>query len=242
MGDVVQAGATHESYDVSLGMARHCWGAASASWRTRSVRTAAANDRAPRSKSHMRVSILILLSLTAGCHLGTPAAPSTPDCRQAAGSCPQAPSTACGWGCCGHCKGRHAVYWRFCDKHITRHEARRLARADLDRLYPDQCPGCDFQLGFEQSYVDVAMGANGDVPSLPPAKYWANWARTAEGHQQAQQWFSGYAVGVSQARARYEPFNEVATSHPAPFHWAPGPPEPGWPYATDPVLRSEPRF
>jgi hypothetical protein len=72
--------------------------------------------------------------------------------------------------------------------------------------------GCDFQYGFEQAYVDVALGASGEVPPLPPERYWKKRARTPKGHQRAQDWFAGYAAGAEQARAQYAHFNHVATS------------------------------
>jgi hypothetical protein len=89
----------------------------------------------------------------------------------------------------------------------------------LRKLDNDQCLSCDYRLGYEQAYVDVAQGTDGQVPALPPANYWKVDARTAAGHQRAQQWFSGYAAGAAQARCRYEPFNEVASSGVPGYGW-----------------------
>lgn len=169
----------------------------------------------------MRLPAAIILIFAAGCHHGaaTTAPPGT-DCVQ---SCPG----DCEGGC-RLCCGRHSKYSRCVDNLVTKHEARHLARAALDQMGPHPCDSCDFRLGFEQAFVDVAQGGWGDVPALPPPKYWKNWARTPEGHQRTQMWFAGYAAGSAQARAHYEPFNQVAASdmHDAPY--PPGPASRGW--------------
>jgi hypothetical protein len=122
------------------------------------------------------------------------------------------------------CHGRHARYHSITENIHTSKRARCLARADLRKLDNDQCLSCDYRLGYEQAYVDVAQGTDGQIPALPPAKYWKVDARTPEGHQRAQQWFNGYAAGAARARCQYEPFNEVASS---------GGPGYGWPGYSD---------
>jgi len=120
----------------------------------------------------------------------------------------------CNWFCAhGWClHGRHPHYKRIPDNLLNRSRARQRARSDLRKLDHDQCLSCDYRLGYEQAYLDVSQGACGDVPALPPANYWSTCARSPEGHQKAQQWFSGYAAGAARAKAIYEPFNKVAYS------------------------------
>src|SRR5690606_37794241 len=116
---------------------------------------------------------------------------------------------------CGH----QPKYCRCLDNLKTKHKARWHARADLRQMNCDA--DCDFKLGFEQAYVDVALGGSGEVPGLPPQNYWKEWARTPEGHQAAQSWFAGYAAGAPQAKSRYEPYNEVASSGQPGYEWNP---------------------
>lgn len=125
----------------------------------------------------------------------------------------------CGWCDRLFCVGRHPKYSTILDTLITRKEARHLARAELRCLDDNECLNCDYKLGFEQAYVDVAQGASGAVPALPPANYWRSWNRTAEGHARAQNWFAGYAAGSARAVPLYEPFNVVASSSVPGYDW-----------------------
>jgi hypothetical protein len=57
----------------------------------------------------------------------------------------------------------------------------------------------DFAEGFRAGYMDVANGANGCTPALPPRKYW-NWRyQTAEGQAKVAAWFEGYPHGARAA-------------------------------------------
>lgn len=105
--------------------------------------------------------------------------------------------------------GQHSKYSRHFDDKRTTHHARHHARTALRTMGKT---GCDFRYGFEQAYVDVALGASGEIPPLPPERYWKKKARSPEGHQRAQNWFAGYAAGAEQARVRYNHFNAVAAS------------------------------
>ncbi|SFH54040.1 hypothetical protein [Planctomicrobium piriforme] len=107
---------------------------------------------------------------------------------------------------------RHAKFKRFEDNIMTRHEARSVAQSELKHSDNKACQTCDYRLGYEQAFVDVAQGACGAVPALPPANYWKVCARTPEGHQRAQEWFNGYAAGAAAAKSIYEPYNRVAAS------------------------------
>lgn len=172
----------------------------------------------------MRVLFLLLVIAAAGCHTcgsESACAPDAGDCRD---QCKGLSGSVCG-GCHGWCCfGRHAKYSRCWDGLLTRREARSLAQKDLRKLDNDQHLSCDFRLGYEQAYVDVALGACGEIPPLPPANYWNVCARTPEGHARAQQWFAGYAAGVPPAKAVYDPFNRVATSEGSGYGWNGCPP------------------
>ena len=86
-----------------------------------------------------------------------------------------------------------ALYHRMC------HEANRVWR-ECKASYEGQQP-CfdDFELGFKDGYVGVAMGADGCPPTLPHKRYWHPSYRTAEGKAQVIAWYSGYMAGANAA-------------------------------------------
>ncbi len=106
-------------------------------------------------------------------------------------------------------------YNRNLDDFVSSQGARDVARQHMHTLYepePGGWPTRDFQAGFEQAYADVALGANGQVPVMAPSPYWRSCQRTAEGHQRAQEWLSGYSIGASHALACRGPYNKVIAS------------------------------
>jgi len=133
----------------------------------------------------------------------------TADCQPGAHA-ENCPNWICAHGYCAH--GKHPHYHRMPDNIWTKSSARKRAQADLKCLSKNQRLSCDYRLGYEQAYVDVSLGSAGEVPVLPPPNYWKQCARSPEGHEKAQQWFSGYAAGSAHAKSIYEPFNKVAHS------------------------------
>ena len=109
-------------------------------------------------------------------------------------------------------------YNRTIDDFMSCKVARDVARHHMAVLYPPESrPTYDFQAGFEQAYADVAIGSDGQVPAIAPSPYWKTHQRTADGHQRAEQWLSGYVAGASQALECRGPFNRViASSWPGP--------------------------
>ncbi|WP_145197180.1 hypothetical protein [Thalassoglobus polymorphus] len=77
------------------------------------------------------------------------------------------------------------------DKWKTKQVAHSLANKNMPRGVHSR----DFKSGFRQAFEDVAMGASGEVPPLPPKAYWKEKNRTCNGHARADQWFAGYAAG-----------------------------------------------
>lgn len=57
----------------------------------------------------------------------------------------------------------------------------------------------DYGMGFRAGYIDVAAGANGCPPILPPRRYWSWRYQTPEGQQKMAAWFKGYSVGAAAA-------------------------------------------
>jgi hypothetical protein len=71
----------------------------------------------------------------------------------------------------------------------------------------------DFGHGFRQGYEDVAGGATGCTPNLPPRKYWSVCYRSDEGQCAVVAWFDGYQHGAAVALADGAGgYNHVPTS------------------------------
>lgn len=54
----------------------------------------------------------------------------------------------------------------------------------------------DYQIGFEQGYVDLARGGLGRTPATAPHKYWGPAYRTPMGQARQQEWLAGYSAGT----------------------------------------------
>ncbi|REJ85948.1 MAG: hypothetical protein DWQ34_28015 [Planctomycetota bacterium] len=102
-------------------------------------------------------------------------------------------------------------YCRDVDEMFARNRAARRAIVSLRRCHPSQ--NCDFRSGYVQAYVDVAVGGSGEVPPVPPERYWKSCRRDPEGHREAADWFAGYAAGSQRALAStWHAYNQVPTS------------------------------
>ena len=106
------------------------------------------------------------------------------------------------------CSGPHpwlrchqvSCYNRKIDDLVASKVARDAARWQMTQIYSKDCwPSGDFQAGFQQAFVDVAMGSDGAVPVVPPACYWTACYRTESGHAAGREWLNGYEAGSSRA-------------------------------------------
>ena len=81
-------------------------------------------------------------------------------------------------------------------------------------LYVEEPQFVTFGQGFRDGYADVAGGASGCVPGLPPRSYWTWKYQTGEGQAKVAAWFAGYPHG---ARAAQEDgagnFQQIQVSH-----------------------------
>lgn len=96
--------------------------------------------------------------------------------------------------------GNH-FYFRCIDDCVASITSRKVARKHLAMCHTKDTPHptCDYRRGFEQAYVDVALGSPGTMPVVPPPMYWTAGMRSPEGHARAQDWFQGYCDGVQRA-------------------------------------------
>ncbi|WP_339728762.1 hypothetical protein [uncultured Gimesia sp.] len=115
------------------------------------------------------------------------------------------------------------------DKYVVKHAARKCAKRSLKTMACNckDKPSKAFRDGYQQAYVDIALGDSGEVPPVPPEEYWAAHYRTPQGYLEIQQWFTGYKLGAEHALAdgRYD-YNKIATPYsqldwnqPATDHW-----------------------
>lgn len=114
-------------------------------------------------------------------------------------------------------------YLRCVDEKVTIHEAADRANLALQRDYP-VAPSAHFCDGFGTAFVDIALGAHGEIPPVPPRRYWKLCYRTENGHAIAQEWFAGYAAGAARAlSSRRAHDNNVASSGQTEFSTDPTP-------------------
>ncbi len=57
----------------------------------------------------------------------------------------------------------------------------------------------DFRHGWKQGYADVAGGADGRPPLLPPERYWNARFQNPIGQARTRSWFDGYQAGAQSA-------------------------------------------
>ena len=120
---------------------------------------------------------------------------------------------------CGECRANGyftlAKYWPWLDDVFTKRAAKKCAKKILlkQQWKTKTWLGKDYKYGFEQAFIDVAQGSQGEIPAVPPPRYWNTHYRTPLGQQAAEQWFEGYRAGVALAASRLSTLNRVTASH-----------------------------
>ncbi len=118
---------------------------------------------------------------------------------------------------CSDCippKSMASNYYPSQDNLITKGTAKQCAARDLNEFYGKPCkPSQYFAEGFEQAYVDMALGKRPIVPAVPPPKYWNAFYRSCEGAPAVQEWFAGYEAGLQTGGERgVSRFNRIVSS------------------------------
>ncbi len=107
-------------------------------------------------------------------------------------------------------------YQAHLDKLVVKHAAKKCAKESLKEISCNckDKPSKAFRKGYQEAYVDIALGESGQVPPVPPEEYWAAHYRTPAGYLEIQEWFTGYKLGAEHALAggRYE-YDEIATPY-----------------------------
>lgn len=107
-----------------------------------------------------------------------------------------------------------AKYWPSLDGWATKMTAKKCAKKELLRQQwqTKTYMPVDFKRGYIQAFVDVANGEAGDVPAVPPPRYWNTAFRSAQGRMAADRWFDGYRKGSADARIKLCSLRQIASS------------------------------
>ncbi len=107
-----------------------------------------------------------------------------------------------------------AKYWPSLDNWATNHTAKHCARNILWRQQWQTMSlmSGDYKDGFEQAFVDIAQGGDGQVPAVPPPKYWNTYYRSEAGQCRANKWFDGYRAGAATGNIQLHAMKRVASS------------------------------
>lgn len=70
-----------------------------------------------------------------------------------------------------------------------------VVQAGHDPLYSS-----DFKRGFIAGYRAVCDGGDGEIPAVPPRRYWGSRYLSPEGQAKSKAWFEGYPEGVRAAQ------------------------------------------
>ncbi len=90
----------------------------------------------------------------------------------------------------------------------------RQAWNERKSMYVNEPQFVTFGQGFRDGYADVAGGANGCVPGLPPRRYWTWKYQTGEGQAKVAAWFAGYPYGAQAAQEDGAGhFQQIQVSH-----------------------------
>jgi hypothetical protein len=91
-----------------------------------------------------------------------------------------------------HCADRHLLRQQFqCRKWISKH----------------------YKAGFRDAFMDIANGESGEVPAVPPPKYWNTHYRTESGKRCVELYFDGYRAGSALAAAELTTMKTIGASY-----------------------------
>lgn len=105
-------------------------------------------------------------------------------------------------------------YWPKLDEWKTSRTAASAARKVLwkQMWQTKSWINAHYREGFTQAYIDVANGGNGEVPPVPPPRYWNAHFRSAKGQWRAERWFDGYRAGAAMALVEMQPLRRITAS------------------------------
>lgn len=119
--------------------------------------------------------------------------------------------------CCDDCvppKSCSLGYGKWYDNHVSTMTAVSCAKDDLKELRKS-CGkrSNDFDEGFRDAYIDMALGRLAQTPPVPPRKYWTAYYRSCAGVDAVNDWFEGYRAGLNMGnQGGVSRFNRVYSS------------------------------
>ncbi|MDA0283093.1 MAG: hypothetical protein O3B86_07035 [Planctomycetota bacterium] len=130
-------------------------------------------------------------------------------------------SRECATGGCatGRCQPKayltFSKYWPGMDAWTSSSMATRCANRHLlkQQVQDWTLISKHYKDGFRQSFVDIANGESGEVPPVPPPKYWNTHYRTEKGKRSVELWFDGYRAGTVLAAAEFGPMKTIGASY-----------------------------
>lgn len=107
-----------------------------------------------------------------------------------------------------------AKYWPFLDDLHTTWTAKSCAKKILRRQQwkARRRMGNDYKAGFTQAFIDIAHGGNGEIPAVPPPRFWNTQFRSPWGQQKAERWFDGYRAGAAMGSVELNAMRQIAAS------------------------------
>lgn len=119
----------------------------------------------------------------------------------------------------GNCQPRpyftFSKYLPLVDRWTSTKTARRCADRHLLRQQ-FQCRkwiSKHYKAGFRDAFTDIANGENGEVPAVPPPKYWNTHYRTERGKRCVELYFDGYRAGAALAATELTTMKTIGASY-----------------------------
>ena len=71
----------------------------------------------------------------------------------------------------------------------------------IEQVNPSESFSPDYGYGFRDGFADYLDAGPGNVPALPPRRYWKGRYQSPDGHQAILDWYDGFAHGARVAAA-----------------------------------------
>jgi len=95
-------------------------------------------------------------------------------------------------------------YCAHSDKYLSHHRHQRMAEMtwkSIEQAKPRGMYSADYAFGFRDGFADYLDAGPGNMPTLPPRRYWKGRYQTPEGHQAILDWYDGFGHGAQVAAA-----------------------------------------
>ncbi len=90
------------------------------------------------------------------------------------------------------------------DRCFSHHRHQRMAETAwlrIEQANPSESFSPDYAYGFRDGFADYLDAGPGNIPALPPRRYWKGSYQSPTGHQAILDWYDGFAHGARVAAA-----------------------------------------